>query len=209
MILKHYVDGSLLYCHPPDGLNDRQQQIYDEDTLITQWNMERVRIRNEGGGNSHNSEDTSSYIAKEKDGVKDKASLDALNDGDFDEEDERWREVVSDVDLDIDDLSLEKINVNAVNDEDVESNPLSNRKQKTKPQHLKKWGKKGRKLRNPEPYLDDSSNVFKATNIGAKISGHDKKKALYGKRGDGEYHRMKHIHLNGRDIDDDGYQFEG
>ena len=44
---------------------------------------------------------------------------------------------------------------------------------------------------------------------GAKIAGHEKKKALYGKKKDGEFHRIQHIVYNGREIDDDGYQLEG
>ena len=209
MILKHYVEGSLLYCHPPEGLNDRQEKIYDEDTLITQWNMERVRLKKEVEETSSDFGDSSSGINKEENGIEYGSSLELKKDMNLQEEEEVSSEFDSDVDLDTSTLSLEQMEIKEANINDMESLQLSNRKQKTKPQHLKKWGKKGRKLRNPEPYYENKSDVFGDTTVGAKISGHDKKKALYGKRGDGEYYRMKHINFTGREIDEDGYQFEG
>ncbi|CAJ1930496.1 unnamed protein product [Cylindrotheca closterium] len=153
MIIKEYATGKLLYCHSPP---DFDYDDFQKETMLTAiQNTKKLR---------------------EKLGA-----IDALVPGD---NGEASASVVSD---ESDDEKPNDVDLDAVDDDDMlfelMGEPESSNQSAAKPGKKKKWGKKGRKLRNKDPYgchstPDDSLGGSSTAVVGVSVSA-----GKYGKKG--------------------------
>mmetsp|Transcript_11888 Transcript_11888/g.28463 ORF Transcript_11888/g.28463 Transcript_11888/m.28463 type:complete len:663 (-) Transcript_11888:53-2041(-) len=153
VIIMEYATGKLLYCHSPPDFDDKE---FQKETMITAIQNTK-KLREKLG--------TTAAIVSGDNG---EANASVVSD-------ESDNEKSNDMDLhefDDDDMLLELMG---------ESAPSSN--QKAAKPGKKKWGKKGRKLRNKDPYgchstPDDSLGGGSAAPIGVSVSA-----GKYGKKG--------------------------
>lgn len=156
--IKDYVDGKLIYCHPPPAISPNAPINIEflKETLMTaiskvQKLREKLGVHLKEDG-KFNEEDN----AEDSDGECVEKEFDELG-------------LVDDLDI------LDAVEGFAIDGEQEEVNG-GNRGKKHK--SMQKWGKKGRKLRNKDPYGCHSQpdTEFKnsgAESIGVYAAGHD------------------------------------
>jgi large subunit GTPase 1 len=122
IVIKEYAAGKLLYCHAPPNCDDA---LYQKETLTTAIrNTKKLREKLEKAGLAAS--------AAEKEMEED------VSDDDGDEDSEEDGDSVED-----DDMLLELMGGLSGGDTGTKANANG---------RLRKWGKKGRKLRNKDPY---------------------------------------------------------
>ncbi|GMI15229.1 hypothetical protein TrVE_jg241 [Triparma verrucosa] len=155
VVVKDYVEGKLLFNHPPPDVEGKEKSGFIKDTLMTSLaKTERLKdrweeLQNPEGGKAPASPSASSVPAPVSPG-------DAIQ---LDSDDE--------IDLDILDF---------MNGGNAEEDVITGGKRGKAHKKMHKWGKKGRKQRNKDPYgcHDDGLNEILANGegkAGVSVSG--------------------------------------
>ena len=166
-VVSDYAVGKLLYCHAPPAFDDK---MYQDETLITAMKSTRKLRETLQKQDDEPAAETG----------QDNAENDAGSDADDDEEggDESDNDGDDGLGIEDDDMLLELMG---------EDSGLSNSSHpnKTTRAHTRKkrWGKKGRKLRNSDPYgCHSTPDDMLAANPGGPV-GVTVKGGKYGKKG--------------------------
>ncbi len=139
MVLKEYVEGRLVYCHPPPGLEDAEAEAFTRETEVL----------------------LSESSSKLEQRLRDLALLE-----EEEEEEEEGRSNGSDTLRD-----AAEGGADGEDEEEEEEEGIRSGKVRVRPS--KKWGKKGKKLRDKTPY-DDEKEVLaagEAKTAGARVLG--------------------------------------
>jgi large subunit GTPase 1 len=129
IIIKEYADGKLLYCHAPPHFDE---EAFQRETLLIALQKTK-KLRDKLVGQPTTGESNNARLGKKLDASDIGEGVDNPSDGDSDES------VVED-----DDMLFDMMGDVAGAESSTSNNASAMRK--------KKWGKKGRKLRNKDPY---------------------------------------------------------
>ena len=173
LVIKDYAVGKLLYCHAPPNMDGNERSFYNE-TLVTAMNSTKKLREKLSLANSDERQDDGLHVDD-----------DSNYDDEFsDEGEERDEEDADDDDLMfelMDELSGDNTN-NGGGGKSKKSRKVKDDKNGKKSHHNrppkgKKWGKKGKKFRNSDPYgchstpEDMLGNAAAATGSGGGGSG--------------------------------------
>mmetsp|Transcript_22684 Transcript_22684/g.32008 ORF Transcript_22684/g.32008 Transcript_22684/m.32008 type:complete len:759 (-) Transcript_22684:100-2376(-) len=178
IVIKDYVEGKLLYCHPPPGLANEED--YARETLF--MSISRTKRLREKLSNILNLTENTKSSDEEKNTEYNSIDKDFRESGSSNERIETLQENNFEDDIDILDL------VDGVAIEQLDNNSNCNQnqgKKGKKHKSMQKWGKKGRKTRNPDPYGCHSTPEVDTDNklgpLGVRVNA--------GKYGRGSYTR--------------------
>jgi large subunit GTPase 1 len=157
IIIKEYADGKLLYCHAPPHVDE---EAFQRETLLIALQKTK-KLREKVVVQPGTAESTTNSRSSKK--------LDAGDVGD--DEDDHSDDGSNEPGVEDDDMLLEMM-------EDAELNGSKN----PTATRMKKWGKKGRKLRNKDPYGCHSAPDLMLPNstppVGVSVNG-----GKYGRKG--------------------------
>jgi large subunit GTPase 1 len=173
LIIKDYAAGKLLYCHAPPTLPAEQVQDFYKETLITAMNLTK-KLHDKLKQQSQPGVGVTDAMEEEEERNEVEDEDDGSEAGDEDE-DENNDET--------DDFMLELLD--EVSSTTGSNNKSSSSKAKIKP--TKKWGKKGKKFRNSDPYgcHSTSEEILNSAALGnaASLKGISVKAGKYGSNG--------------------------